>query len=527
VVIIGRVPFFCYGDDMKKIIDVSEHQANIDWKALKPNIDGVIIRCGYGDDDVEQDDKFWERNVSECERLKIPYGVYLYSYADSDAHIKSEIAHVKRLLKGHKPQLPVYIDLEESAFGRWAVKCADRFCTAIKKAGFTPGVYTFESFYNSFMNGWSNATLWIAKFGANDGEPHDKPNVNAKYDAWQYTSNGYIKGYGNRLDVSLFYRNFTIDNTNAKQAAGTSTSINRGQVAADIHKRMVNDNRFGYSWEERWGAKPEKWTVGGVSFDMPVGDYDCSSSCTQAWRKALTGTKYAKALDAATYTGNMREVFVKSGLFAWKPISFIASPGDLYLNEQNHVAMCQGQSPDLLSEFSWGDKGAYGNRRGDQSGREAAVNAYYDYPWDGILHYNGKAGGGTAPAPKPAAITFRLSTDSSGKKWLAANNKGTRGKAIRWLAIKGVKRYRVHTAISGWLPWVYGYNIKDLDKGCAGDGTPINGVQVDDSNARYAVRVLNRSWYADMTGFKDTGGSNDNFAGDLANNIDGFRITKS
>lgn len=154
---------------------------------------------------------------------------------------------------------------------------------------------------------------------------------------------------------------------------------------------MCTDNRFGYSWEERWGHTPETWTIDGKKYTIKVGDYDCSSSCITAWKLALSTTKYAHALDDATYTGNMREVFVNSGLFVWKPMSFLAAPGDLYLNEENHVAMCQTQTPDVLSEFSWGDNGAYGNKRGDQSGNEASVHAYYDYPWDGILHYNGKA----------------------------------------------------------------------------------------------------------------------------------------
>ena len=122
-----------------------------------------------------------------------------------------------------------------------------------------------------------------------------------------------------------------------------------------------------------------------------MGDYDCSSSAITAWALALTGTEYAEQVRKATYTGNMRAAFLATGLFEWKPISFIASPGDLYLSEANHVAICQRQVPDELSEFSWGDNGAYGNKRGDQSGFEARVNPYYDYPWDGILHYNGKA----------------------------------------------------------------------------------------------------------------------------------------
>lgn len=172
------------------------------------------------------------------------------------------------------------------------------------------------------------------------------------------------------------------------------------EVAAYIHKKMCDDDRFGYSWDERHGASYEKWKIDGKDYSISVGDYDCSSSTIDAWRNALQHTKYRGALDAATYTGNMRSVFVNSGLFEWKPMSFLAEPGDLYLNEANHVAMCQTQVPDILSEFSWGDNGAHGNKRGDQSGQEASVHAYYDYPWAGILHYNGKADGTSSASTK-------------------------------------------------------------------------------------------------------------------------------
>lgn len=163
------------------------------------------------------------------------------------------------------------------------------------------------------------------------------------------------------------------------------------EIAAYIHKKMCNDERFGYSWDERWGNKPEVWTIDGKKYTVYVGDYDCSSSCIAAWDAALEHTPYKGVLKSASYTGNMKDVFVNSGLFTWKPMSFLAATGDLYLNESNHVAMCQTQEPDVLSEFSWGDNGAYGNKRGDQSGQESSVHGYYDYPWDGILHYNGKA----------------------------------------------------------------------------------------------------------------------------------------
>lgn len=511
----------------KTIIDVSEHQGKINWAAVKQHIDGVIIRCGYGDDDKSQDDMYWLYNVRECERLGIPYGVYLYSYADTVEHIKSEIEHAKRLLKGHKPQYPVYIDLEEWAYGDIATKAADMFCKAIKAAGYVAGVYTYESFYNQFMRGYARYTLWIASYADPDvGKPTAKPSIGTIYDAWQFSSNYHVGGYSGRMDVSYFYKTWGASETPAKPA---TKAICRGQVAADIHKRMVQDERFGYSWEERYGAKPETWTVDGVTFKINVGDYDCSSSAITAWDKALTGTKYSGVLTKANTTHDMRRVFTGSGLFEWKPTSFIASPGDLYLSEENHVAICQRQTPDELSEFSWGDNGAYGNKRGDQSGFESRVNPYYDYKpdgWDGILHYNGKADtDAPTPSPEPTPkqqVAFRLSIDSKGKKWLSEGVKASGTKAIRWIAVKNAGRYRVCTMRNGWLPWVNAYDPGDLKNSCAGDGSKITGVEIENEDVAYAVRVRGRTWYPEMHGTHDTGGTGDNFAGDLMNAIDGF-----
>lgn len=174
------------------------------------------------------------------------------------------------------------------------------------------------------------------------------------------------------------------------------------EIAAEIHRRMCEDERFGYSWEERYGAYPETWTIDGKEYVIDVGDYDCSSSTITAWKLALQHTSYAGALEGATYTGNMASVFTGSGLFEWKPMSFTAQTGDLYLNEQCHVAMCQSPDPDLLSEFSGNEYGgAYGGQRGDQTGWESHITGYYSYPWDCILHYNGAADASYEPEPEP------------------------------------------------------------------------------------------------------------------------------
>lgn len=310
-------------------------------------------------------------------------------------------------------------------------------------------------------------------------------------------------------------------------------------VAVEIHRRMCEDSRFGYSWDERWGHDPNTWTIGGRDYSVPAGDYDCSSSCIRAWQKALEGTAYEGSLSKATYTGNMREVFTGSGLFDWEPMSFLAEPGDLYLNEGSHVAMCQTQYPDILSEFSISETGGTTGKRGDQTGWESHITDYYDYPWDGILHYNGKADTDT-PQPEQTGdyVVYRVSSDPDGRYWYDEMHDhhdtgnsgdtyaGEYGEAIRWVAVKGC-RCRVHTTANGWLPWVDEYNINDLEYGCAGDGSVITGIEIDDSSIRYAAHIIGGGWYSDMIGRTDTGGSGDTFAGDLANPIDAIRVCRA
>lgn len=176
---------------------------------------------------------------------------------------------------------------------------------------------------------------------------------------------------------------------------------NIANVAAQIHANMCNDSGFGYSWGERYGTwnDPVTWNIEGQNYTIARGDYDCSSSVCTAWQTALKGTSYEGALDGATYTGNMRSVFVNSGLFdVWDTNSTSAVRGDVYLNDNKHTAMCQDGGNDgvygydALSEFCINEFGeVYGGQRGDQTGGESHITGYYNYPWSCSLHYNGKA----------------------------------------------------------------------------------------------------------------------------------------
>lgn len=185
-------------------IDVSHHQGAINWaKVKKAGIDFAIIRCGYGDDYEEQDDRYWEENIRGCEENGIPYGVYLYSYATSKKAVASEVAHTLRLLRevNAKPTYPIYYDLEDKtvlACGRTEIiKMANQYCSAIEAAGYDAGIYSSTHWWNTYLNDASleQYDKWVAHWAEQCG-------YQGYYTLWQYTSDGKVSGISGRVDMN-------------------------------------------------------------------------------------------------------------------------------------------------------------------------------------------------------------------------------------------------------------------------------------------------------------------------------------
>ena len=208
-------------------IDVSEHNGTIDWQSVKDaGIDFAILRVGFaGDTNGGRLDYYFKRNVSECERLGIPYGVYLYSYARNEADAQAEARLMLSALKGHSPTLPVYYDLEEqktNADGspKWTpfndpsklASIAKTFCGQIAAAGYKPGIYANVNWFKNYLtdpcflsSGWS---IWTAQYWY--GGRYDEclgltPDAPAKYDCWQYSSLGSVPGVSGDVDVNYWF----------------------------------------------------------------------------------------------------------------------------------------------------------------------------------------------------------------------------------------------------------------------------------------------------------------------------------
>ena len=185
-------------------IDVSYAQGKIDWDKIADQIDFAIIQCGYGQDRTSQDDKHFKRNIDACERLGIPYGIYLYSYAKNTTMADGEAKHAIRLAKGCQLSLPVYYDLEEASLGNVAASNMRVFGMAIERAGYWAGVYSGEYYYNAHLSSVKDYTKWIARYGSNSGKPGTKPNV-SNIAIWQYSSRGKLPGITGYVDVNVAF----------------------------------------------------------------------------------------------------------------------------------------------------------------------------------------------------------------------------------------------------------------------------------------------------------------------------------
>lgn len=204
---------------MKKIIDVSTHQGVIDWEKVKPNIDGAILRCGYGMDMESQDDEQWKRNADECTRLGIPFGAYIYSYADSPEKAKSEAAHVLRLIKGYKLSYPVYLDLEENGTQAGAVERANIFGDIIEKAGYWCGVYANLNWWKNYLPGLERFTKWVAQYNTKCDYK------GANLDMWQYSSKGKVDGIKGNVDMNECYRDFPAEIRGKEKTAAKALKV--------------------------------------------------------------------------------------------------------------------------------------------------------------------------------------------------------------------------------------------------------------------------------------------------------------
>lgn len=255
--------FFDYQNNLfvqqaKGVIDVSGWQGDIDWaKAKADGVEGAIIRLGYGEGNNA--DKKAQRNISECKRLGIPFGIYWYSYADTPALAKEEGTDVVAKLKqfGVNPSdlaYPVYYDLE-----KWTWEghqpptdpnvynnIVNNWYSALQSAGYKNlGVYSYTSYLQGPLKHADiyAKTTWVAQYGARMG--FDSFLTNSR--GWQYTSSGKVDGISGNVDMNAFGNKAYVNggSSNALQAAidvrkMTAVTIPNGNYYINVRSKVAS-----------------------------------------------------------------------------------------------------------------------------------------------------------------------------------------------------------------------------------------------------------------------------------------------
>lgn len=197
---------------MFKGVDVSRHQGIIDWdKFLEDeHSDFAIIRAGFGKNNI---DAQAVRNVAECERLGIPYGLYWFSYALTPEMARREAEYLSDFVGKHKPSYPLVYDFEYDSVTHavkngvkisrdFVLNCTEQFCHRLEELGFYAMFYCNNDYYQRYYQASKVAEkydMWYARYATSPGRP---------VTLWQTSESGRVKGIQGKVDLDQTERDY-------------------------------------------------------------------------------------------------------------------------------------------------------------------------------------------------------------------------------------------------------------------------------------------------------------------------------
>ena len=248
----------------KGVIDVSEWQGQIDWqKAKNDGVEGAIIRISYGWGNGF--DKQALRNISECKRLGIPFGIYSYSYAYDSTTAAYEGDDMVNLLRqaGVQPgdlSYPVFYDLEKWTWTGHTPPTSpsvydgivNAWYAQLQAAGYTNlSVYSYTNYLDTALNSANirNKTRWVASYGTRTNFPFA---TNDR--GWQYTSRGSVAGIQGSVDLNAFGNKTYVPNTGSGWLAanGKQYWYENGRIASN--KEVFDPGSNAWYWVDADGA---------------------------------------------------------------------------------------------------------------------------------------------------------------------------------------------------------------------------------------------------------------------------------
>lgn len=232
---------------MKKGIDISYFQGNIDFKKVKADgIDFIIPRCGYGKSN--KDSKFSEYVAGALAAgIEVP-AIYHFSYALNEENAREEARQAVKFAQeaGLPKETIIFFDLEYDSVDyakKYAVnidkvRCiahTNAFCQEVQNHGYRTGIYANQDYLNRM---YDDATIkkyifWYANW--NGGKT---PSVKCAFHQW--SEKGRVNGINGNVDMDYYY-------------GGAEAPAKKPMTPEEIEKvaKEVLDGKYGNGNERR------------------------------------------------------------------------------------------------------------------------------------------------------------------------------------------------------------------------------------------------------------------------------------
>ena len=195
---------------MTRGIDVSQYQGNIDFVKVKDSgIDTVIIRCGWGQNNI---DKKAVDNLKAAINAGLKVGAYWFIYGLKEEDIANNALRFYEVIKPYQEYITAgywcdwegdtdaYAEKNGVKFTKAQRTTLIRlFCQVLNSHGLEGvGVYLNPDYLKNKANDLSEWPLWLACYS------EVRP---SKWDCvmWQYSSKGTVNGISGNVDLNEVY----------------------------------------------------------------------------------------------------------------------------------------------------------------------------------------------------------------------------------------------------------------------------------------------------------------------------------
>ena len=320
-----------------KGIDISRAQEQFDFTAaVSAGVKFVIIRAGIRTDE----DTYFRRNLSECLKRNIPYGLFWYFEATTDKAFEEELAACKKAVKGLKPAYPIFFDAEEQAqidklTTAQRTGMALKFCSEMTAIGLPSGVYANPSWMQHYYDSdrLADIDIWVAHW---TGSPDIPSSFNCGQTMWQWgidsigendvdgdicfvdypaiTAKWYRENCGDMPDkpkkpekpVNLFKKG---DSVRVKRGAKFTNGVEPYSYVYDTVYAVQQVSASGKETLIGIGSVPTGWLY---TEDLYKAESTESNDATQ---KFAVGDKVKVNYGAKTYNGGSLALFVYTNVY--------------------------------------------------------------------------------------------------------------------------------------------------------------------------------------------------------------------